>query len=258
MHKNRPPSDLYPNAQGRCGVRPSIGKLTEMLDVDDPAFFRIAAELQRLRESGMELTAETITQATAEVRAQIAEDERLSAIPESIVYYVRRSDLVKIGTTAQPMGRFRDLLPDEILAWEPGGRDTEQTRHAQFCHARIRIGREYFRQTDDLMAHIAGVRVEHGAPHPDWPSLANIEHAPSRLKMPEAPDAQELMSAENAADILGVRYNTIQVWSHRGKITAKGTERDGTKLFLLSEIRSLAARSGILGRHAAGQPAVDI
>ncbi|MEY9995880.1 hypothetical protein ABIE67_007912 [Streptomyces sp. V4I8] len=129
--------------QASTGLRPSVEDRVSAIDQDDPAFMFVAAELQRVRRTGEELTPDLISTAVSAGRkkhAQYVQDEadsRPGRIPESIVYYVRRGPLVKIGYTAQPHQRFRDLLPDEILAWEPGGKAEEARRHRQFRELRI-------------------------------------------------------------------------------------------------------------------------
>lgn len=82
---------------------------------------------------------------------------------QSVVYYVRIRDLIKIGVTTNMKARMLQVMPDEILATEPGGTDLERQRQAQFAHLKVRG--ERFEQGEDLIAHIAQVREEHGAPH---------------------------------------------------------------------------------------------
>jgi hypothetical protein len=79
------------------------------------------------------------------------------------VYYVRIGDVIKIGTTGAFKQRMNTLMPDEILAVEPGGLQLERLRHREFAHLRVRG--ERFSPGDDLMAHIASVRAE----HPEFP-----------------------------------------------------------------------------------------
>jgi hypothetical protein len=72
------------------------------------------------------------------------------------VYYIRIGDRIKIGTTGNFKERMGDLMPDEILAAEPGDRKLEGMRHKQFAHLRIRG--ERFASGEDLMSHITMVR----------------------------------------------------------------------------------------------------
>jgi len=81
---------------------------------------------------------------------------------QSVVYYIRLGDRVKIGTTVNMAARMSSLVPDEILATEPGDRQLEKMRHKQFAAQRIRG--ERFRLDDELAAHIAMIREHFGPP----------------------------------------------------------------------------------------------
>jgi hypothetical protein len=70
-----------------------------------------------------------------------------------VVYYLRFRDRIKIGTSAKPGSRLAQLRYDELLAFERGGRPTEQKRHAQFAEHRF-PGSEWFHANDELTAHI--------------------------------------------------------------------------------------------------------
>lgn len=72
-----------------------------------------------------------------------------------VVYYIRWADRVKIGTSANPQQRLATLWHDEILAFEPGGRDLEQARHTQF--ADLREGGEWFSADPRLLQHAAAL-----------------------------------------------------------------------------------------------------
>lgn len=82
----------------------------------------------------------------------------------SCVYYVRRGDRIKIGTTINLILRMRELRPDELLAVEPGGRALEQRRHREFAAMRVTPRGEWFHDTHVLRAHIADTIAEHGPP----------------------------------------------------------------------------------------------
>jgi hypothetical protein len=71
-------------------------------------------------------------------------------------------DVIKIGTTTNLKRRLVFLLPDEILAIEPGDRELERKRHKQFIHLRVRG--ERFRPGQDLLDHIAAVVEANGPP----------------------------------------------------------------------------------------------
>jgi len=76
-----------------------------------------------------------------------------------VVYYLRWRDRIKIGTSGNPRGRLAALPYDELLAFERGDRRLEQRRHAQFAGQRI-PGSEWFRVNDELLAHVAELRVD--------------------------------------------------------------------------------------------------
>ncbi len=73
-----------------------------------------------------------------------------------VVYYLRRADAVKIGTTVNPRQRFGAIRHDEVLAFERGGRAVEQRRHAEFADDRLGTS-EWFGLTPRLLAHIAAL-----------------------------------------------------------------------------------------------------
>ncbi len=91
-----------------------------------------------------------------------------------VVYYIRWRDRIKIGTSGNPRLRLASLPHDEVLAFERGGRDLEQRRHAQFADRRI-PGSEWFVTGDELLAHIAELSagvVEPWALYSLWRSRA--------------------------------------------------------------------------------------
>jgi hypothetical protein len=85
---------------------------------------------------------------------------------ESVVYYVQLGDHIKIGYSARLRERLHALRaePDALLAVEPGGRRLEDKRHQQFAHLRIKSRWENFEPGDELLAHIADLKAEHGLP----------------------------------------------------------------------------------------------
>ncbi|WP_328631998.1 hypothetical protein [Streptomyces sp. NBC_00356] len=232
---------------GPTGVRRSIRTLMDLMEPADPAFTFIAVELQRCRQERGTLTMGDVSAAIDVGRRQFDEHEaRLEAsrpgrIPESIVYYVLRGTLVKIGTTTSPHRRFAALLPDEVLAWEPGGRQEEVARHQQFLNLRLTSRGEYFRRGEALDAHIATVVEQFGPPDPTWPTLAGLELKPfTAAVLPGPPLRPELATLMEGTRTLGIRYNTAQVWQHRGKLKPFLVDDDGVYLYLLSDLRSLA------------------
>lgn len=232
---------------GPIGVRRSIQALMNLIDPTDPAFTFIGAELQRARQEQGTLTMEGVREAVETGRLQFGVHEAEVAaskpgrIPASIVYYARRTDLIKIGTTRAPHRRFAALLPDEVLAWEPGGRQGEAARHQQFRELRITSKGEYFRRSDSLDAHIAAIAVQFGPPDPTWPTLKGLETKPfSAAVTPGPPLRPDLGTLKEATRMLGIRYNTAQVWQHRGKLKPFVVDDDDVRLYLLSDLQSLA------------------
>lgn len=98
----------------------------------------------------------------AEVAAARAERD---ATADWYVYYVRIGDRIKIGVTGGFRQRMAVLMPDEILAVEPGSPELERARHKQFRHLQIRG--ERFSPAEDLLSHIAMIR-DH------YPDLAGV------------------------------------------------------------------------------------
>ena len=83
---------------------------------------------------------------------------------DSLVYYARFGDEVKIGTTTQFWSRMRGLRPDDVLAVEPGGIGQERARHTQF--RALHISAEMFRFDPELQAHVANLAQSY--PVPPW------------------------------------------------------------------------------------------
>lgn len=86
---------------------------------------------------------------------------------DSVVYYIRRGEHIKIGRTIDFRSRMSALRPDVVLAIEPGGHEVETARHRQFREHHVRDhpgGVEWFQPGGDLLAHIASVVAEHGPP----------------------------------------------------------------------------------------------
>lgn len=70
----------------------------------------------------------------------------------SVVYYVERDGLVKIGTSTQVEQRVK-ALRGRLLAVEPGGHNRESQLHERFEH--LRVMGEWHRPEPDLLDHIA-------------------------------------------------------------------------------------------------------
>jgi hypothetical protein len=91
--------------------------------------------------------------AICEWRAGDLPDHDLTALRVDVVYYIRFRGRIKIGTSGNPRSRLTQLPHDEVLAFERGGRQREQVRHAQFAGHRI-PGTEWFDPHVELTRHI--------------------------------------------------------------------------------------------------------
>ncbi|MFE6079986.1 GIY-YIG nuclease family protein [Streptomyces virginiae] len=156
-------------------------RLSKLVDTTDPAFHSIAEVLADMASARVEFTPEIIDAAVKAGRARHARETTIPTLPHqpgpeavagSVVYYIRRGNLIKIGTTTNLRRRMAALMPDEILAVEPGDWVLEQQRHRQFGDQRISRQGEYFFPGPALRRHVAEVRATHGAPPADLPRLA--------------------------------------------------------------------------------------
>lgn len=112
-----------------------------------------------------------------ELPRRIFSTQKRAALGGSVVYYIRRSNLIKIGTTTRLRSRMNSLMPDEILALEPGDEHTEAGRHLQFTELRADPRGEYFFPGAALLAHVSRTRREHGAPPEGLPTLRGASRA---------------------------------------------------------------------------------
>lgn len=239
------------------GFRPGVAQLLAMVDLEDPSAHLTTALLSDMVAAGVTLgeTAVDIAVKLAKWRWSWEAREmarsgaigpyqpQLAEVP-SIVYYVRRGDLIKIGTTTDPSTRFRELMPDEILAFEPGGIHEETLRHRQFHHIRQGARAEYFRITPELVRHIRQVRAAHGNPDPLWPTTANIGVRRRRQQEEGFPisESGEMVTVAEAALRLGIQPRTIRGWVGHKKLRPAGIGDDGLKLYYLEHVVYLSER----------------
>lgn len=152
----------------------------------DPAKLMILGIFREYELGGIEVNEETVAMAVklgrvrhqrnVEERAERARREAegrrvvetfrklLDDHPGGIVYYLRRGDLLKIGTTTRYDARMRALRPDEVLAVEPGSYALEHQRHREFEACQWSRGSEYFHMSAELKAHVLQLRSQHGIP----------------------------------------------------------------------------------------------
>jgi hypothetical protein len=138
---------------------------------------------------------------------------------DPLVYYIRRSGLIKIGFTTRFVSRMRRLRPDELLAVEPGNLALELGRHRQFAAFRVPHddGREWFAPEPELLEHIAGMTQLYEAP----PLPVRQPRLPRQPEPPEepfvpGPDAlsiyMRLAAGELDADQLSVDELLSAAW----------------------------------------------
>lgn len=151
----------------RCRTRPGPEGAKIGLIACPEHFMRLTAVFESLhdpvseRQAALQLMMEAT--GTGEGGEETAEAAEFRAAahdrhhdPAYYVYYVQIGDRVKIGVTGNLKLRMGGLMPDEVLAVEPGDQKLETMRHRQFAHLRIRG--ERFRPGDDLMSHIEMLR----------------------------------------------------------------------------------------------------
>jgi hypothetical protein len=168
---------------GRIGADAPTAHLANLIDPDDPAMGDICHEVWRFQQAGVELTEEMVA---AAIKLGRAEHKRwgaadgtpfkAAAIPQQcahdpVVYYIRRGPKVKIGTTTNLRARMVALLPEEVLAVEPGGQPAEAHRHQQFAALRVDGQREWFHAGPSLQQHVERLRERYGLPDPSLPTL---------------------------------------------------------------------------------------
>ncbi|WP_089117116.1 GIY-YIG nuclease family protein [Streptomyces sp. SS07] len=185
-----------------------------LVDPQDPYYYDISLYLEMQRRAGVEIDqaiadnavkfihwkhqnvkdgeakrrefeAKQAKEAKQEIEAWKARKEAAERwkTSDGIVYYILRGPLIKIGTTTRPRSRFDTLMPDAVLAIEPGGKDLERLRHTEFASLRDpNVGREYFTPGSDLLDLIRQLREEGGVPHIPHASLISREAAELAVK----------------------------------------------------------------------------
>lgn len=154
-------------------------ELSVLLDEGDPAYRRIMQTLMTFSASGIELTQQAVEMAIKVGKYHHLTDQEIEGSSHGIkpdqdggvVYYVRRGSMIKIGTTVNMYNRMTAILPDEILATEPGSYSLEAQRHRQFRKLRVPGQVEWFHAGPLLQEHVLAVRALHGEPDPALPVL---------------------------------------------------------------------------------------
>jgi hypothetical protein len=141
--------------------------LTEDAIEDIPGVFGALRAIEDMRDWGVDVTPEIARECMQTHRQRALGQEEFQEQMElrlqarrhpPIVYYMRLGNLVKIGFTANLTNRMGSIRPQELMVTEPGGREREQERHAQF--ADLKAHGEWFRLESPLTEHIEAVRRE--------------------------------------------------------------------------------------------------
>jgi hypothetical protein len=161
------------------GGKDRAAELAPLLNSKDPAFRQIQQTLLIFAASGIELSQQAVEMAVKVGQYYHRIDEELSDSARGlkpdqdggVVYYVRRGSMIKIGTTINMQKRMTAILPDEILATEPGSYSLEAQRHREFRSLRVQGQTEWFHAAPLLQQHVLSVRALYGEPDPTLPVL---------------------------------------------------------------------------------------
>lgn len=253
-----------------AGLRPSHEKLLQLVDTNDPAWPHIAAALREMTDAGIEIDESAISIAArlgghrlAELDATKRPDRKVIyetpplATAGSIVYYIRRGQVIKIGTTRAPGMRFAALMPDEILAFEPGTAKEEKMRHRQFHH--LRCQGEHFKPEPELTEHARQLRHVHGDPDPSWPTVAGLiktraarEEMGPGFGLPDPASGVKLTAME-ARSCLGINRGTLSSWVYHKAITPAGRNDRGLQLFHFEHLVALHDKPAAVRSRAAAR-----
>lgn len=136
-----------------------------------------------------QLSAQAIAEREA-MLAELAADAEIDDL-DSVVYYLKFADRIKIGFSRNLGQRLIAIPHDELLTVEPGARMVEARRHKQFAEHRI-IG-EWFAMAPALLEHVAQLQAKQ-ADRNRWKTPA--QRAFVRL-LQEEDDAEVLASLKN-------------------------------------------------------------
>ncbi|MGW3330275.1 GIY-YIG nuclease family protein [Streptomyces rubiginosohelvolus] len=154
-----------------------------LIDQDDPALREILQALTSLAGnlgSIADPDEDTVRMAIRLGRARFVRMESGEEPPRGApavervdgwIYYIRRGPMVKIGTTVDLYRRMSALLPEEVLATEPGSHAKELELHRRFSALRVPGQREWFYAGPELQAHVEEVLDRNGPPPADLPTL---------------------------------------------------------------------------------------
>lgn len=123
-------------------------------------------EVIAMPEMSLAIRRREMQRRTVEQAKRKAESHVKTSAPDApgMVYYIRINGHIKIGYTANLPQRSRNYPPDsELLAVEPGTPQTERERHQQFSR-HLAKGREWFRESEEIAAHVAELQALNGVP----------------------------------------------------------------------------------------------
>jgi hypothetical protein len=98
----------------------------------------------------------------------------------SMVYYMKFSDRVKIGTSIDLKRRLEEVTNDCLMATEPGDTVTEKERHSQFKQYHIRG--DWFELSDAIIEHITCVRNK----YPNFPRTLTYRNKSEHITLTDA------------------------------------------------------------------------
>jgi hypothetical protein len=251
-HKRKGTTDARSRGGRTSGARRDIQQILDLFDTTSPSWPYVVVVFNEFTRAGIELDATTAPFALklGELRYADAQHEQhrplpsvqmsLAGVAESLVYYIQRGGLIKIGTTRSPASRFSGLRPDAILAIEPGARPQEVQRHHQFAH--LHVGGEYFHDAPELREHIEYIRALHGEPDPAWPTMYKASRVRMTQPLPVAV-SDEVLTVAEAEEQLGIRKITTQMWIRRGRLPVAGLNERGHRVVYRDHLVALRERA---------------
>lgn len=268
---------IYATEFGLPPERDPIAEIREDLTaeiIEHPAYHQIVEYLRHAKALGLDAAdPDVIRRAIGAGTRALDEEERAkreamslsvfategepSANHPPLVYYMRMSDLVKIGTTTSIGQRVRALNPQGVMAVEPGGHDEERRRHREF--ASLRGHGEWFRLDARLGAHIAELRrhfedqmgepleawlgrqpTEAARRYRRWAAKAANRHA-TRPPVVAGEDSDvTLLPAALAARAVGVSPQLFNLWRCAGKVVPAAVTEKGRKLYRVTDVLAVS------------------
>lgn len=128
-----------------------------MIPPSHPAYEYVTTRLAVDRDNGYKVNEPWCFQGRLEIH--LTRWHQLTQSPtNNVVYYIKVSKYIKIGTTKDVDKRLQNYPPDsELLATEPGGYNIEAMRHEQFAKY-LAARNEWFEPGPKLMQHIEGLQ----------------------------------------------------------------------------------------------------